>query len=80
MEERLRPVFTRVSPCEETQKRWLSQEIKFPVHAILPNEYLMVSAAANDGRMAVENKSGSQFAENINRMADDVIIRRGGSL
>ncbi len=80
VEERLRPVFTRVSPCEETQKRWLSQEIKFPVHAILPNEYLMVSAAANDGRMAVENKSGSQFAENINRMADDVIIRRGGSL
>ena len=81
VEEKLRPVFTRVSPCEETQKRWLSQEIKFPVHAIIPNEYLMVSAAANDGRMAVENKSGSQFAENINRMADDIIVRRsGGSL
>lgn len=76
---RIKPVFTRVSPCDDNQKRWLSSQLGFEVNAILPNEYLMVSAAANNGKMAVEGKSNSPLVANINKMADE-IIKRGGAL
>lgn len=79
VESRIKPVFTRVSPCTDEQKQWLSDEIEFPVNAIIPNEYLMVSAAANNGKMAVENKSGTPFAANINAMADEILGRGGAS-
>lgn len=77
--ERVRPVFTRVSPCDEKQKTALGKELGFEVNAILPNEYMMVSAAANNGKMAVEDHKGSPFATNIGKMADEIIIRRGGA-
>jgi len=75
-EKRVKPVFTRVEPCTDEQRQWLSREMDFPVDAILPNEYLLVSAAANNGRMAVDNRSGTVFADNINRLADEIIGRR----
>lgn len=76
-DSRIKPVFTRVSPCDDNQKRWLSNQLEFEVNAIIPNEYLMVSAAANNGKMAVEDHKGTPFAANIGAMADE-IIRRGG--
>ena len=75
-EKRVKPVFTRVEPCTDDQRKWLSGEMDFPVDAILPNEYLLVSAAANNGRMAMDDRSGTVFADNINRLADEIIGRR----
>lgn len=78
-ETRVKPVFTRVSPCDNEQKEWLTRQLGLRVNAIIPNEYLMVSAAANNGKMAVENKKGGEFAANIGAMADEIIGRGGAS-
>ena len=43
--------------------------------AILPNEYLLVSTAANDGRMALDIKPDSALTHKINRLADKIIGR-----
>ncbi len=75
-ESRVRTIFTRVSPCTEDARQILEKELEYPVSAILPNEYLLVSAAANSGRMAVDIRPDTPLSQNINRLSKDIIGRR----
>ncbi|MBR1761508.1 MAG: response regulator [Schwartzia sp.] len=73
---RVKTIFTRVSPCTDEERRILEQELGYPVSAILPNEYLLVSAAANNGRMAVDIQPDTPLSQNINRLSEDIMGRR----
>ena len=74
-EERVKVIFTRVEPCDSAAQAELEEELEYPVAAILPNEYLLVSTAANDGRMALDIKPDSALTHKINRLADKIIGR-----
>ena len=67
--ERVKTVFTRVEPCTAAEQQQLSAQLAYPVYAVLPNEYLLVAAAANNGRMAVDIKPESMLARSIDRLA-----------
>ena len=75
-EQRVKTIFTRVSPCMEKERELLEQELGYPVSSILPNEYLLVSAAANSGRMAVDVQPDTPLSKNINRLSKDIMGRR----
>lgn len=62
---RVKTIFTRVEPCTDQEKKRLETLLAYPITAILPNEYLLVSAAANNGRMAVDIKPESPLARSI---------------
>ena len=72
-EQRLQTVFTRVEPCDMRAQQDLAKALDYPVAAVLPNEYLLVSAAANNGRMALDIKPDILLTQNINRMADRIM-------
>lgn len=75
-EQRVKTIFTRVSPCTEKEREILEQELGYPVSSIMPNEYLLVSAAANSGRMAVDVQPDTPLSKNINRLSKDIMGRR----
>lgn len=75
-QSRVKTIFTRVSPCTDEEREILESELEYPVSAILPNEYLLVSAAANNGRMAVDIQPDTPLSQNINRLSEDIIGRR----
>lgn len=75
-QQRVRVVFTRVEPCDSASRQHIEEELGYPVEAILPNEYLLVSAAANNGRMALDIKPDVLLTHNINRMADKIIGKK----
>ena len=75
-ESRVKTIFTRVSPCTDEERRLLEKELEYPVSAILPNEYMLVSAAANSGRMAVDIQPDTPLSKNINRLSKDIMGRR----
>ena len=75
-EQRVKTIFTRVSPCTEKERELLEKELGYPVSSILPNEYLLVSAAANSGRMAVDVQPDTPLSKNINRLSKDIMGRR----
>jgi pilus assembly protein CpaE len=70
--KRVKTVFTRVEPCDSASLGKIERELGYPVEAVLPNEYLLVSAAANNGRMAMDIKPDSPLAHNIDRLADKI--------
>ena len=72
-EKRVKPLFTRVEPCDKEEQYKLSQALGYPVASIIPNEYMLVSAAANNGQMAMRVQPDSMFAQTVNRLADDII-------
>ena len=72
-EQRVRTVFTRVEPCDANEQSKLSQAMGYPVSNIIPNEYMLVSSAANNGQMAILEQPDSRFARMVNQMADDII-------
>ena len=39
---------------------------------------MLVSAAANNGRMAMDIEAGSALSQQINRLSDDIIGQRAG--
>jgi pilus assembly protein CpaE len=61
-----------VEPCERQEQQRLADLLGYPVCAILPNEYLLVSAAANNGRMAVDIKPGSPLTRNIDLLTAQI--------
>ncbi len=71
-EKRVKTIFTRVSPCDKEEQHKLSQTLGYPVASIIPNEYMLVSAAANNGQMAMRVEPDSIFAQTVNRLADDI--------
>lgn len=75
-QERVRTIFTRVEPCNVSSQQQLEKKLGYPVTAILPNEYLLVSSAANNGRMALDIKPDVLLTHNINRLADKIIGKK----
>ncbi len=69
---RVQAVFTRVEPCEPQEQQRLADLLDYPVYAIVPNEYLLVSAAANNGRMAVDIRPDSPLAQSIDLLAAQI--------
>lgn len=70
--ERVKTLFTRVDPCTEAEQQRLTQLLQYPVHTVLPNEYLLVAAAANNGRMAMDIKPESALARGIDWLAAEI--------
>ena len=79
-ESRVKTIFTRVSPCTDQERRILEKELEYPISAIMPNEYLLVSAAANSGRMAVDIQPDTPLSVQISRLSKDIMGHgnRGG--
>ena len=66
-QQRVGCVITRMTPDVRRAKE-LEEQIGCPV-TLIPNEYLLCSEAANNGRMAVDIGSGSPLTQQIDRMA-----------
>lgn len=71
--ERVRTIFTRVEPCDENEKQKLAQLLGYPEVSVIPNEYMLVSSAANNGQMAILEQPDSKLAHFINQLADEII-------
>lgn len=69
---RIRPVFTRVNPCTEEERAAFSKALGFPVYHVLPNEYLAVSSAADNGRLVIDQEPDNPFSQAIMGMADEI--------
>lgn len=75
-EDRVKTIFTRVEPCDKNAELDLADLTGYPVSGILPNEYVLVSNAANNGRMAAELDPNSPLASRIEILA--AAISAGG--
>ncbi|MBR2214565.1 MAG: response regulator receiver protein [Selenomonadaceae bacterium] len=70
----MKVIFSRVQPCDETERRKLQKELEgFPTE-IMPNEYLLL-AAANSGRMGRGIKSDTLFAKKIAALAGEILAK-----
>ena len=66
------PVFTRVEPCDPVRKLQLEMDVGFPIAAIFPSEYTVVSIA-NSGNI-LEGLSGNTYMEKtIDDLAEQII-------
>lgn len=72
-EDRVRTIFTRVEPCDASEQAKLAQSLGYSKVSIIPNEYMLVSSAANNGQMAILEQPDSKFANFVNQLADDII-------
>lgn len=72
-QQRVRTIFTRVEPCDTNEQQKLADALEYPVASIIPNEYMLVSSAANNGQMAILEQPNSRFAQMVNQMADSII-------
>ena len=72
-QERVKTVFTRVEPCDTNEQNKLAEALGYPKVSIIPNEYMLVSSAANNGQMAILEQPDSKFARFINQLADEII-------
>lgn len=79
--KKINVVFSRVDPYTEDERRRLSKAIDFPIAAILPNEYLLISLA-NSGKMLDGIDFTSNIARKFDRMALDLLddSPRGGGV
>ncbi len=71
--ERVKVVFTRVVPCNQESRRKMSEAIDYPVEAVVPNAYMVVSKAADNGQMALDLEPDSPLAMSINYLAGRII-------
>ncbi len=76
MEARVKVLFTRVEPCDSRSKLDLSQKLGYPVAGIIPNEYEIVSDAADKGQMATDIRPDSALSRQVDHLADDIIGRQ----
>ena len=72
-QERVKTVFTRVEPCDANEQNRLAEALGYSKVSIIPNEYMLVSSAANNGQMAILEQPDSKFARFINQLADEII-------
>jgi len=72
-EDRVRTIFTRVEPCDAHEQAKLVQSLGYSKVSIIPNEYMLVSSAANNGQMAILEQPDSKFARFVNQLADEII-------
>ena len=68
----MKPVFSRGSPCTEEERDRYSQALGFPVFQVLPNEYLAVSAAADNGRLLLNQAPEKHISQAVGQMAEQV--------
>ena len=71
--QRVKTIFTRVEPCDANEQQKLADALGYPSVSIIPNEYLLVSSAANNGQMAILEQPDSKFARFVNQLADEII-------
>lgn len=71
-DRRVKPVFTRVNPCTEEARKEFSQALGFPVFQVLPNEYLAVSSAADNGRLLLTQAPENSFSQAVEQMAGTI--------
>lgn len=72
-EDRVKAVFTRVTPCDRASQDELGRALGFPVTGIIPNAYEEVSAAADSGRMAVDIERSSPFAQSVSKLVSKIM-------
>ena len=72
-EDRVRTIFTRVEPCDANEREKLAQSLGYPKVSVIPNEYMLVSSAANNWQMAILEQPDSKFARFVNQLADEII-------
>lgn len=60
-------------PCNEETGRKLAEAIDYRVDVLVPNAYMMVSKAADNGQTALALEPEGQFAASINTLADKII-------
>ena len=65
-------IFSRVDPCNEESQKQLAEELNNPVYAILPNEYLLMSAA-NSGRLLERNEVSTSITQQFDRIAKGLL-------
>lgn len=70
---RVKTVFTRVVPCNDQSRRKLTEAMGYPVEAVMPNAYMVVSKAADNGQMALDLEPDSPLAMSINYLAGRII-------
>ena len=66
------PIFTRVNPCNAEQKTKLEEQLGYPVTAIFPNEYNLVSVA-NSGRILYGLPRDTMMMKTINKLSEEII-------
>ncbi|MBO4401184.1 MAG: response regulator receiver protein [Selenomonadaceae bacterium] len=69
------PIFTRVNPCNGEQKAKLEEQLGFPVTAIFPNEYNLVSVA-NSGRILYGLPHDTLMMKTINKLSEEIIAEK----
>ena len=74
-ESSVRPIFTRVTTCDASSLSHLEHDLGNSVDAIIPNAYQIVSAAADNGNMAMDIEPDSELAISVNRLAKNIIGR-----
>lgn len=74
--KRVKTIFTRVEPCTLESKKRLEEVTEYHVEGIIPNAYITVSGAADNGRMALDLDPNSQLAKSINELATRIISSR----
>ena len=74
-EDRVKAVFTRVTPCDRASQEEIGRALGFPVAGIIPNAYEEVSAAADSGRMAVDIERSSPFAQSVSKLVSKIMGR-----
>lgn len=72
-QERVKTIFTRVEPCDANEQEKLAEALGYSKVSIIPNEYMLVSSAANNGQMAILEQPDSKFARFVNQLADEII-------
>ena len=75
-QERVKPIFTRVTPCDAASQQMLSIRLDYPVAAVIPNAYDVVSAAADNGRMALDISPDSPISRAVTQLAQIIINGR----
>ena len=71
--QRVRTIFTRVSPCDDIMKSEIENLLEYPVDAIIPNEFLAVSKAADEGYSMLDIDPHEVFTKNISLIVDHII-------
>ena len=66
------PIFTRVNPCTEEEREKLELRLGYPVTAIFPNEYNLVSVA-NSGRILYGLPNDTKLMQIINQLSTKII-------
>lgn len=77
---RVKTVFTRVVPCNDQSRRKLTEAMGYPVEAVMPNAYMVVSKAADNGQMALDLEPDSPLAMSINYLAGRIIHPPAGGI